>query len=65
VNYKFFTSVTGDAVEIESGNYPLESDGEIDLRLQGRQLRYKVTGDLAADWTVGNTRFEIHTGGRR
>jgi len=65
VNYKFFTSISGDAVEIESGNYPLESDGEIDVRLQGRQLRYKVTGDLAADWTVGNTRFEIHTGGRR
>lgn len=65
VNYRFFTSPSGDAAETESADYPLESDGVIDVRLQGRQVRYKVRGKLAADWSVGNTRFELHPGGRR
>ena len=65
INYKFFTAASGDADETESGDFPLEADGEIDVRLQGRQVRYKVSGALANDWTVGNTRFETHIGGRR
>ena len=65
LNYKFFTASSGDDSETESSNFPLEEDGEIDVRLQGRQVRYKVTGLLANDWTVGNTRFETHIGGRR
>jgi hypothetical protein len=65
INYQFYTSVSADADETESTTYPLEADGEIDLRLQGRQVRYKVSGELADDWTVGNTRFETHVGGRR
>lgn len=65
INYRFYTAASGDASETESADYPLEADGEIDVRLQGRQVRYKVTGLLANDWTVGNTRFETHLGGRR
>ena len=65
ISFKFFTSASGDATETESTNYPLETDGEIDVRLQGRQVRYKVYGNLTQDWTVGNTRFETHVGGRR
>ena len=65
INYKFFTAASGDADETESADFPLEADGEIDVRLQGRQVRYKVSGALANDWTVGNTRFETHIGGRR
>lgn len=65
VNYQFFTAISGDATETESQVYPLEEDGEIDVRLQGRQVRYKVSGSVVNDWTVGNTRFEIHPGGRR
>jgi len=65
INYQFYTAVSADATETESTNYPLEADGEIDLRLQGRQVRYKVSGELVNDWTVGNTRFETHIGGRR
>ena len=66
INFRFFTASSGDAAETESIDYPLEADGEIDVRLQGRQVRYKVTGALTAgDWTVGNTRFETHIGGRR
>lgn len=65
IDFAFFTSVSADADETESSSFPLEDDGEIDLRLQGRQIRYKVSGELAKDWTVGNTRFETHIGGRR
>ena len=65
INYKFFSAVSGDATETESADFPLEADGEIDVRLQGRQIRYKVSGQLANDWTIGNTRFETHVGGRR
>ena len=66
INFRFFTASSGDSAETESSDYPLEADGEIDVRLQGRQVRYKVTGLLTAgDWTVGNTRFETHIGGRR
>lgn len=65
INFQFFTAVSGDAAETTSSSFPLEADGEIDVRLQGRQVRYKVSGELANDWTVGNTRFETHIGGRR
>ena len=65
INFQFFTAVSGDAAETTSSSFPLEADGEIDVRLQGRQVRYKVSGELANDWTVGNTRFETHVGGRR
>lgn len=65
VNYRFFTASSGDAAEAESSDYALEADGVIDVRLQGRQVRYKVRGALSTDWTVGNTRFEIHQGGTR
>ena len=65
INFQFYTASSGDAAETTSSSYPLESDGEIDVRLQGRQVRYRVTGTLTQDWTVGNTRFETHVGGRR
>jgi len=65
INFQFYTSSSGDAAETTSSSYPLETDGEIDVRLQGRQVRYRVTGALTQDWTVGNTRFETHVGGRR
>jgi hypothetical protein len=65
INYQFFTASSADDTETASSSFPLEADGEIDVRLQGRQVRYKVSGELANDWTVGNTRFETHIGGRR
>ena len=65
INYQFYTSASADDTETISSSFPLEADGEIDVRLQGRQVRYKVSGELANDWTVGNTRFETHIGGRR
>lgn len=65
INFQFYTAASGDAAETTSSSYPLETDGEIDVRLQGRQVRYRVTGALTQDWTVGNTRFETHVGGRR
>lgn len=65
VNYRFFTSGAADAAETESSDYPLETDGVIDVRLQGRQVRYKVRGAIADDWQIGNTRFELHPGGTR
>jgi hypothetical protein len=65
INFQFYTAASGDAAETTSTSYPLETDGEIDVRLQGRQVRYRVTGALTQDWTVGNTRFETHVGGRR
>jgi hypothetical protein len=66
VNYRFFTSPAADATETESASYALESDGVIDTRLQGRQVRVKVSGLIASgDWTVGSPRFELHPGGTR
>jgi hypothetical protein len=65
LSFQFYTAPAGDATETISASYPLESDGVIDVRLQGRQIRYKVSGALTNDWTVGNTRFETHIGGSR
>ena len=65
VNYSFFTSSSGDAAETESSAFPLETDGVIDTRLQGRQIRLKVSGELTSDWTVGSPRLELHPGGTR
>lgn len=65
VNYSFFTSPSGDAAETESSSFPLEADGVIDTRLQGRQVRMKVSGLLTTDWTVGSPRLELHPGGTR
>jgi len=65
VDYSFVTSSSGDAAEEQSTTFPLEADGVIDTRLQGRQVRVRVEGLLTTDWTVGAPRFEIHPGGRR
>ena len=65
VNFQFFTAHDAESTETASAVLPVEADGVIDTRLQGRQLRLKVSGTLLNDWTVGNTRLELHPGGRR
>lgn len=65
VDYSFFTSAAADDTEVESSVFPLEDDGVIDVRLQGRQVRVKVEGSITNDWTIGSPRFELHQGGTR
>ena len=65
VNIQFFTSDSAEATETQSALIPVESDGVVDVRLQGRQLRLKIQGSLKNDFTVGATRLEQHAGGRR
>jgi hypothetical protein len=65
VNVQFFTSDSAEATETQSALIPVESDGVVDVRLQGRLLRLKIQGSLKNDFTVGATRLEQHAGGRR
>ena len=59
------TSDSAEATETQSALIPVEADGVVDVRLQGRQLRLKIQGSLKNDFTVGATRLEQHAGGRR
>ena len=65
VSFQFFTADSAESAETVSAVFPVETDGVVDVRLQGRQVRFKVTGKLLNDFTVGATRIEMHPGGRR
>jgi hypothetical protein len=65
VSFQFFTADSAESPETVSAVFPVEDDGVINTRLQGRQVRFKISGKLLNDFTVGATRLEIFQGGNR
>jgi len=62
---KFKTSMTPTGTESESSNYEVADDGYTDVRETGRQFKFRVESGWDQDWSLGQIRADISTGGRR
>ena len=65
VRLKFKTGDNPDTEGTMRGPFPLESDGYVDTRINGRQIQLRVEGPFDTDWRVGDTRVEASPGGTR
>lgn len=61
----FYTRQTPMGSERTFGPYSPRSDGYIDTRVTGRDVRIKVEALGDTDWTLGEMRFDVSAGARR
>ena len=50
---------------LTNGPYTPDADGYTDIRLSGRELRWRVTAVEDTDWRLGQVRLDMKPGGRR
>ena len=62
---KFKTSMTPTDTESTSSNYEVADDGYTDIRETGRQFKFRVESGWDQDWSLGQIRADISTGGKR
>jgi hypothetical protein len=65
-NYTFYSRLAPSGAERTFGPYSSRSDGYVDCRVTGRDVRIKVAASAAGDWSVGRLRLKLGSaGGRR
>lgn len=65
-NYTFYSRLTPNGTERSFGPYPSRSDGYVDCRVSGRDVRIKVAATAGGDWSVGRMRAKVgSSGGKR
>lgn len=65
VRLKFSTADNPDTTPTVKGPFPLDADGYVDTRFNGRQIQFRVEGPFDTDWRVGEMRVEASPGGTR
>ena len=63
--YTLFTRMTPNGAERQFGPYYSRSDGYVDTRATGRDVRIRICANNAGDWSIGRLRMKISAGGRR
>ena len=63
--YTLFTRMTPNGAERQFGPYYSRSDGYVDTRATGRDVRIRICANDAGDWSIGRLRMKISAGGRR
>lgn len=63
--YTFFTRQTPNGAERTFGPYYSRSDGYVDTRVSGRDVRVRICANAAGDWSIGRLRLKVGTGGAR
>jgi hypothetical protein len=63
--YTLFTRMTPNGAERTFGPYYSRSDGYVDTRAVGRDVRIRICANDAGDWSIGRIRMKIAQGGRR
>lgn len=64
--YTFFSKLAPSGAERTFGPYSSRSDGYVDCRVTGRDVRIKVAANATGDWSIGRMRLKIGSaGGRR
>lgn len=61
----FFASTTPEAAETTAGPYTPRSSGYTDIRVTGREVRYRVEATEDAPWSVGDIRLDLAPRGKR
>lgn len=62
-NYTFYGKMTPSQSDRGYGPYSSRSDGYVDTRAIGRDLRLKIGVNGTGDWSIGRLRLKIGTGG--
>lgn len=64
--YTFYTRQTPSGSERTFGPYLSRSNGYVDCRVTGRDVRIRVSANSAGDWSIGRLRLKLgSSGGRR
>lgn len=63
--YTFFARQTPVGTERTFGPYYARSDGYVDTRVSGRDIRLRICANEAGDWSIGRLRLKLGTGGAR
>lgn len=63
--YTLFTRMTPNGAERQFGPYYSRSDGYVDMRAVGRDVRIRICANDAGDWSIGRLRLKVAAGGRR
>ena len=63
--YTLFTRMTPYGSERQYGTYNTRSDGYVETRATGRDVRIRICANDAGDWSIGRLRMKISAGGRR
>lgn len=63
--YTLFTRMTPNGAERQFGPYYSRSDGYVDTRATGRDVRIRICANDAGDWSIGRIRMKVASGGRR
>lgn len=63
--YTLYTRMTPGGSERTFGPYTARSDGYVDTRAAGRDVRIQIGATDAGDWSIGRIRMKIGQGGRR
>jgi hypothetical protein len=63
--FTLFTRMTPNGAERTFGPYYSRSDGYVDTRATGRDVRIRICANEAGDWSIGRIRMKIAAGGRR
>lgn len=64
-NYTFYTRLAPNGIERTFGPYTSRSDGYVDCRVSGRDVRIRVGAAAAGDWSIGRMRAKVGSGGGR
>jgi hypothetical protein len=63
--YTLFTRMTPNGAERQFGPYYSRSDGYVDTRATGRDVRIRICANDAGDWSIGRLRMKISAGSKR
>ena len=61
----FYASTTPEAAETTAGPYTPRTSGYTDIRVTGREVRYRVEATEDAPWSVGDIRLDLTPRGKR
>lgn len=62
---QFYSRQTTGGLERSFGPYNTRSDGYMDTRVRGRDIRFRVSGNTDSQWSVGAWRLNYKAGGKR
>lgn len=64
-SFKLYTRMTPEGAERAFGPYTPRTDGYVDCRVSGRDLRIRVEAAEDDDWSIGRMRLKVAAGGKR
>ena len=65
LRFAFKQQATPEDAETTSDSYDIASDGYTDIRVQGREVSFKVESPFDQNWDIGNIRMDVKQVGKR